>query len=227
MIENKIRHKDSKNELELNPFELAKEKNQLRFVDLFARINSLRIMFWALFALTFVTVLAFFMLLKKPLIVPYVIEVTPSGSIINYGKMASFDNEQLSDLTVKKLTTDFLNNIRRIDNDVIVIKRNWTRAYNYISSDASLILDKMFNEINPLENYKNYLVDIKIVSFLDKSDKAKEIEFVETSYSHAGAVIEKRAYRCMLTFNVVGSMANEQNPEGFYITSFVIGDIQR
>ncbi len=226
MIKNKILHPTKNNEDDKNPFELAKEKNQLREINLQNRVNSLKMMFILVSILAILILLSFFILINKPTVVPYVIEVSPSGNVINYGKMAGIDNLELSNETIKKCIFEFLYNIRRIDNDIVVIKRNWTTAYNYATKNSKKILDKMFNEINPLKNYKEYLIDIKITSYLNKSDKAKEIEFIETKYALNGAVLERKKYRCLLTFKLASNLISDLNPEGFFIDSFVIGEMK-
>lgn len=213
------------NEHEKNVYEQWLDKFQRSQINFFGRIHSLKTMIYAELALIFVLVICMFFLIQKPKVIPYVIEISDSGRVVNYGKLMSYNDYTIDPVTVKHFVTDFINNIRQVDNDSIVIKRKWNKAFDFATDKCAAILNKMYEERRPVELMDNYLVDLKIVSYLEKTRDARELEWIETYYTKTGAVAFRKRYRGLLTYKCSSNLISDKNPAGLFIDSLVIGEV--
>lgn len=214
-------------ELEKNMFQLAKNTSDARYSHLFARMQALKLMNWGLLAVIVLLLLVVFTGIKNPSIIPYLIEVNENGSVVNYGRILEYENYQIEDVMITYYLKNFIKNIRIIDNDSVVIKRNWQSAYHFSTDKCAKILNRIYNEIRPLEKMKFAFVEIEFISLLSKSEEAREIEWIETEYDHHGTAISRKRYRSLLTFVLEKTLISENNPSGFFIDSLVLGEVEQ
>ena len=213
------------NEHEKNVYEQWLDKFQRSQFNLFGRIHSLKILLYIESGLIFFLIFCLFLTVTKPKVLPYVVEISDSGRVVNYGKLLSYGDYTLDPVTVKYYVVQFIENIRQVDNDSIVIKRKWNKAFDFATDKCAAILNKMYSERRPVELMEDYLVDLKIVSYLEKASDARELEWIETYYTKTGSVAFRKRYRGLLTYKCSSELISEANPAGFFIDSLVIGEV--
>lgn len=205
-------------------FDLARITNDARWSSFFARIKALKAMNIGLLVVIVLMVFNIISLAKKPKVIPYIVEINESGRIANYGRVLQYSNTDLQPQLVQFYIENFLQSIRNIDADPVVVKRNWANAYNYCTDKAANILNRLYTERKPLDLMKNITVEIRFTSYLDKSARAKEIEWAEDTYDTNGIRIETKYYRAMLTYIVSPANVSTKNPSGFFIEALIIGE---
>ncbi len=209
-----------------NPFEKALFVWDSRVGSLITRSKNWRL--FALIALISCIVQGFvnIKLLATPKIIPYIIETAESGRVINYGKMKEYENYEIDQRVLKYYLIDFIKNIKELDNNVVVTKRKWTKAYQYVNNKGAKELTRYFKEWNPIEKAENYRSEIIINSYLDRSANTKEIELTEGIYNLQGEIVNINKYKIILTVELIkGENAEtDDNPLGIYVDKIVIGE---
>lgn len=209
---------------EKDHFELAKITSDARWSSFFARIKALKAMNIALIAVIALMAFNIVSLTKKPKVIPYIVEINESGRIANYGRVLRYNNTDLQPQLVQFYIENFLKAIRNIDADAVVVKRNWSNAYYFCTDKAAEILNRIYTERKPLDLMKTATVEIRFTSYLDKSARAKEIEWAEDYYDVNGIRVDTKYYRAMLTYLVSPENVSPKNPSGFFIESLIIGE---
>lgn len=209
---------------EKDHFELARITSDARWSSFFARIKALKFMNIALLIILGLLVFNIISISTKPKVIPYIIEINQSGRIANYGRVLQFSQNDLQGELVQYYIENFFKNIRNVDADPVVVKRNWARAYDFCTDKAANILNKIYTERKPLDMLNTTTVEIRFTSYLDKSAQAKEIEWAEDFYDSAGIRVETKHYRALLTYIVSPANVSVANPSGFFIESLIIGE---
>lgn len=161
-------------------------------------------------------------LLDDPRIVPHIIEVDKNGSVEYKGSV--YDQRfQITETHIRHHLFKFLEYVRSLSSDVVVVKRNWKAAYHYLTPSGSEILNTYAREVKPLTRYKTYRVDIKITSVLEHSQYTRQVNWIETTWSKEGKIFERSSWRGIFKYELHPVSKIEilrYNPLGFFIDAF-------
>lgn len=211
---------------ERNPFEYAKATNDARFSHLLKRMHSLKLMVYLLMGIIGALIFCCFSLITKPQVIPYVVEVNPQGRVVDYGKMINATDYQVTPIMAEHYIKKFIKNIRTVDYDPVVIKRNWNEAHAFATKKCANILNRIYTEYKPLDLVKTHTVVVKFNSYLDLGEKAKEIQWTEYVYSLSGVLESNKSLKMMLTYAVSPNLSTVDNPSGFFIDAINLGEVK-
>ncbi len=161
-------------------------------------------------------------LLEKPRELPYIVEVTNDGSVEYKGPIDKQDFT-ITETHIRHHLFKFLEYVRTLSSDIVVVKRNWRNAYYYVTSSGAEILNTYARDIDPLSRYKTVRVDMRIISVLEHSQKTRQINWIETTWSSDGKIIEEAEWRGIFKFEIHGLRESKQvqyNPLGFFVDAF-------
>ena len=152
---------------------------------------------------------------------PYVIEVETSGKVITHGEITQTAYTP-SDAVVTYQLQQWLEWVRHVPNDPVVLRSNWERAYKYVSIRGANILTAYARQTAPFAKIGKMTVTIEIASILPVSDDTFGIEWVEVIYDRLGNASPPVTYAGVFTV-LIRQPTDESlhdNPLGLYIDSF-------
>ena len=149
----------------------------------------------------------------------YVVPVDNMGHI---GEVKLLGNTyQPSKAEIGHSLGEFVKKIRSKSIDPVVMRKNWTEAYNYISVEAKAVLDEYAKETNPLSNIGKEARSVEIRNIVQRSEDTFQIAWYEKQFVK-GQLTQMRYYTGVFTITVEMPKTAAQiyeNPLGIKITS--------
>jgi type IV secretion system protein TrbF len=152
-------------------------------------------------------------------IVPWVVEVDKLGEARSVAPAdAAF---RPTDPQIAFHIARFIENVRSIPDDAIVVRENWLRAYDFTSDRGALALNEYARANDPFAVVGREQVAVEVTSVIRASAKSFRVAWVERRYRD-GALAETSRWTAILGIAVQPPRdpdALTRNPLGIFITS--------
>jgi type IV secretion system protein VirB5 len=115
----------------------------------------------------------------------------------------------------------FIENVRSIPDDAIVVRENWLRAYDFASDRGALALNEYARANDPFAVVGREQVAVEVTSVIRASAKSFRVAWVERRYRD-GALAETSRWTAILGITVQTPRdpdALTRNPLGIFVTS--------
>ena len=115
----------------------------------------------------------------------------------------------------------FIENVRSIPDDAIVVRENWLRAYDFASDRGALALNEYARANDPFAVVGREQVAVEVTSVIRASPKSFRVAWVERRYRD-GALAETSRWTAILGITVQPPRdpdALTRNPLGIFVTS--------
>jgi type IV secretory pathway TrbF-like protein len=113
----------------------------------------------------------------------------------------------------------FIEDVRSIPADPVVLRRSWLEAYNYVTDKGALALNEYARSSDPFAQVGKTQVSVEIASVIRASDDSFRIAWVERRYVD-GALAATERWSAILTVVIQPPSDAERlkkNPLGVYI----------
>ena len=152
-------------------------------------------------------------------IVPWVVEVDKLGEARSVAPAdAGFTP---SDTQIAFHLARFIENVRSIPDDPIVVRENWLRAYDFASDRGALALNEYARANDPFAMVGREQVAVEVTSVIRASPKSFRVAWIERRYRD-GALAETSRWTAILGIAVQPPRdpdALTRNPLGIFVTS--------
>ena len=152
-------------------------------------------------------------------IVPWVVEVDKLGEARSVAPAdAAF---RPADPQIAFHIARFIENVRSIPDDAIVVRENWLRAYDFASDRGALALNEYARANDPFAVVGREQVAVEVTSVIRASPKRFRVAWVERRYRD-GALAETSRWTAILGIAVQPPRdpdALTRNPLGIFVTS--------
>ncbi len=152
-------------------------------------------------------------------IVPWVVEVDKLGEARSVAPAdAAF---RPTDSQIAFHIASFIENVRSIPDDAIVVRENWLRAYDFTSDRGALALNEYARANDPFAVVGREQVAVEVTSVIRASAKSFRVAWVERRYRD-GALAETSRWTAILGIAVQPPRdpdALTRNPLGIFVTS--------
>ena len=152
-------------------------------------------------------------------IVPWVVEVDKLGEARSVAPAdAAF---RPTDPQIAFHLARFIENVRSIPDDAIVVRENWLRAYDFASDRGALALNDYARANDPFAVVGREQVAVEVTSVIRASAKSFRVAWVERRYRD-GALAETSRWTAILGITVQPPRdpdALTRNPLGIFVTS--------
>lgn len=152
-------------------------------------------------------------------IVPWVVEVDKLGEARSVAPAdAAF---RPTDPQIAFHIARFIENVRSIPDDAIVVRENWLRAYDFTSDRGALALNEYARANDPFAVVGREQVAVEVTSVIRASAKSFRVAWVERRYRD-GALAETSRWTAILGIAVQPPRdpdALTRNPLGIFVTS--------
>ena len=148
---------------------------------------------------------------------PYVVEVDTQGSARAVGP--AIEAYKPSDAQIAFHLARFIENVRSLSIDPVVVRQNWLRAYDYATDRAAVTLNEYAREHDPFAGIGRLTVAVEIASVVRASDASFQVRWLERTFEN-GAAKDERRFTGILSIVVTPPRTAEavrKNPLGIYV----------
>ena len=150
-------------------------------------------------------------------ITPYVVEVDKLGETRAVGPAIADYNP--TDAQIAYTLARFIENVRSLSIDPIVVRRNWLRAYDFTTTEAANTLNEYARENDPFSKVGQRTVAVEVTSVVRSSADSFDVRWREQTFENGSRASTAR-YSAVLTILLERPTTEEalrKNPLGIYI----------
>ena len=152
-------------------------------------------------------------------VTPYVVEVERDGAI--RAVAPAIEHYDPSDAQIASELARFIENVRGISIDPVVVKQNWLKAYDYATDRAAQTLNDYARENDPFAKIGTRSVTVEIASVVRASPSSFQLRWREKAFEN-GAVAGVTNFTAVLT--IISKPPHDAatlraNPLGIYINA--------
>jgi type IV secretion system protein TrbF len=170
--------------------------------------------------LTGVLGLAVAFLAMRPAAVPFVIEANETGEARLVGPATS--SYQPSDAQISWHLARFIEMVRSLPSDPIIVRQNWVRAYDWATEGGAQALTAMAAANDPFKNVGQTTIAVEVLSVVRASPSSFQLRWRETTYA-SGVLTHVERFTGVAAI-VLDPPATpdrlQKNPLGLYVHSF-------
>jgi len=151
---------------------------------------------------------------------PYVVEVDSRGGARAVGPAP--ESYSPSDAQIAFHLARFVENVRALSIDPVVVRQNWLRAYDYVSDRAAVTLNEYARDADPFARIGRQTVAVEMASVLRASESSFQVRWVEHVFE-GGASKETRFLTGLFSIVITPPRTVEavrKNPLGIYVHAF-------
>lgn len=150
-------------------------------------------------------------------ITPYVVEIDTLGETRAVGPaIAAYEP---TDAQIAYHLARFIENVRSLAIDPIVVRQNWLRAYDYATAQAANTLNEYARENDPFSRVGQRTVTVEVTSVVRSSGDSFDLRWREQAYEN-GTLAGTTRYTAVLSIVLQRPRTEEalrKNPLGIYV----------
>jgi type IV secretion system protein VirB5 len=152
--------------------------------------------------------------------VPYIVEVDPKGGARAVGP--ALEAYRPSDAQIAFHLARFVDNVRSLSSDPVVVRQNWLKAYDFVTDKAAITLNEYARENDPFARVGRETVSVEVASVVRASDSSFQVRWVERTFE-GGALKDTRRLTGLFSLILTPPRTVEavrKNPLGIYVHTF-------
>lgn len=150
-------------------------------------------------------------------VVPYVVEVDRLGEARSIAAVQS--DYQPTDPQIAWHLAKFVENVRGVSLDPVLVRANWLAAYDYATDKGALFLGEYASQSNPFAEIGRKTVSVQVTSVVRASDTSFQVKWRESVFER-GSLASTSEWTAILTVRVDTPKSAEvlrKNPLGLYV----------
>lgn len=150
-------------------------------------------------------------------VTPYVVEVDRFGAV--QAVAPAIQNYQPADQEIAWHLARFIEHVRGVSIDAVLVRKNWLEAYDFVTDKAAVFLNDYARTSDPFANIGTRSVSIQVTSVVRASDSSFQVKWVETAYERGGLTSTER-WTALLTLVIDPPRTADKlrkNPLGIYV----------
>jgi type IV secretion system protein TrbF len=154
---------------------------------------------------------------SRATITPYVVEVDKLGQVRAVG--AATEAYRPTDAQVAYHLARFIQNVRSLSIDPIVVRQQWLEAYDFTTERGAATLNEYARTNDPFARIGQNTVAVEISSVVRVSESSVQVRWVERTYTN-GALTNTERWTAILSLTVKQPRDEarlRKNPLGIYI----------
>ena len=152
--------------------------------------------------------------------IPYIVEVDPRGGARAVGPAA--ESYKPSDAQIAFHLARFVDNVRALSIDPVVIRQNWLKAYDFVTDRAAVTLNEYARDNDPFARVGREAVAVEVTSVVRASDSSFQVRWLERIFE-GGALKDTRRLTGLFSLVITPPKtvdAVRKNPLGIYVHTF-------
>ena len=150
-------------------------------------------------------------------VTPYVVEVDQLGTVRAVGP--AIQPYKPTDAQIAYHLAQFVQHVRSVSIDPIVVRENWLLAYDYATDRAANSLNEYARENDPFEAVGERSVAVEVTSVVRASDDSFRVAWIERAYLN-GTLAGTERWTAILTIVIQQprtAIEVRKNPIGIYV----------
>ena len=149
--------------------------------------------------------------------VPYIVEVDPRGGARAVGPAA--EAYKPNDAQIAFHLARFVDNVRALSIDPVVVRQNWLKAYDFVTDRAAVTLNEYARENDPFARVGRETVAVEVTSVVRASDSSFQVRWLERTFE-GGAFKDTKRLTGLFSIIITPPKTVEavrKNPLGIYV----------
>ena len=150
-------------------------------------------------------------------VVPYVVEVDRLGAAQSIAAVGT--EYQPTDPQIAWHLGKFIQNVRSVSLDPVLVRENWLAAYDYATDKGALFLGEYARSANPFADIGRKTVSVQVTSVVRASDTSFQVKWREALFER-GSLASTSEWTAILTTKIQTPKSAEvlrKNPLGLYV----------
>lgn len=150
--------------------------------------------------------------------IPVLINVMPSGEVVNLGEVRQTNTFQVPETAILFQARKFITNLRSVSIDGEVLYNNINECYSMITTSYEPIMTRMLRDASPFELVGRLRRTVDIESAIHITKNTYQIDWIETT-TEIGGNPRKRKMRALITIKLIppDNSFIKINPLGIFI----------
>lgn len=151
---------------------------------------------------------------------PYIVEVDPHGGARAVGPAAEVYKP--SDAQIAFHLGRFVESVRALSIDPVVVRQNWLKAYDFVTDRAAVTLNDYARDNDPFSKVGHETVAVEVTSVVRASDSSFQVRWLERVYD-GGALKDTRRLTGLFSIIITPPKTEDtvrKNPLGIYVNDF-------
>ncbi|WP_072389283.1 conjugal transfer protein TrbF [Hyphomicrobium sp. CS1BSMeth3] len=204
----------------VTPYQRAAQVWDERIGNSRVQAHNWRLMAFGCLGISIVLLVGLLWLLRSGTAVPYVVEIDTTGAARVVGPVQ--EQYRPSDAQIAFHLARFVEHVRGLSIDPVVVRQSWLKAYDYVTDKAALTLNEHARTADPFAKVGQRSVAIEVTSIVRASDSSFQVRWLERVFE-GGATRETRAFTGFFSIVVSPPRTAERiakNPLGIYVHAF-------
>lgn len=212
-----------KEEIE-TPYMRAKKEWDQRIGTSLVQARNWRMAFFASSALVALLLYGFVNLSLQRKVIPVLVHVKGSGEATFGGALQSEAYEP-KEREMKFFLWEVIQNLRTVPYDRVIFRRNWEKAYAFLTSSAASINNELSNKENgalEMVGEKTVLTELISINRIGETGSF-QVRWTETVFSETGKALDNYIMNGVFSTEIIEPETEEEvrgNPLGIYINNF-------
>jgi type IV secretion system protein VirB5 len=151
---------------------------------------------------------------------PYIVEVDPRGGARAVGPAA--EAYKPSDAQIAFHLARFVDNVRSLSIDPVVVRQNWLKAYDFVTDRAAVTLNEYARNNDPFAKVGRETIAVEVTSVVRASQSSFQVRWLERSFE-GGALKDTKHLTGLFSMVITPPRTAERvakNPLGIYVHAF-------
>lgn len=201
----------------VTPYQAAAQAWDQRIGNARVQAKNWRIMAFGCLALALLMAGGLLWRSAQSIVTPFVVEVDNAGQVRAVGEAAT--PYKPTDAQIAYHLARFVNDVRSLSIDPIVVRQNWLEAYDYATDRGAATLNDYARTNDPFARIGQNFVAVEVTSVVRASDNSFQVRWVERSYA-SGAPSGTQRWTAVLSIVLQPPRTEERlrrNPLGIYV----------
>ena len=204
----------------VTPYQKAAQKWDERIGSARVQAANWRLMALGSLALSLIMAAVLLWLGRSGSAVPYVVEIDRQGGARPVGPAA--EAYKPADAQIAFHLARFVENVRSISIDPVVVRQNWLKAYDFVTDRAAVTLNEYARENDPFAKVGRQTIAVEVTSVVRASDSSFQIRWLERTFE-GGAPVASNRLTGIFSIVITAPRTVElvrKNPLGIYVHAF-------
>jgi len=150
-------------------------------------------------------------------VVPYVVEVDRLGEARAVSRAEA--DYQPTDPQIAYQLARFIENVRGVSLDPVLMRRNWLQAYDFTSGRGAIFLGEYARARQPFARIGEQTASVQVTSVLRASNRSFQVKWTESEYERGSQVGSSRWTAILTIVTKVPRTGDDlrRNPLGIYV----------
>lgn len=204
----------------VTPYQKAAQAWDERIGSARVQAHNWRLMALGSLALSLILAAILLWLGRSASTTPYIVEVDPRGGARAVGPAAEVYKP--SDAQIAFHLARFVDNVRSLSIDPVVVRQNWLKAYDFVTDRAAVTLNEYARDNDPFAKVGRETVATEVTSVVRATDASFQVRWLERVFE-GGALKETKRLTGLFSIIITPPKSVEavrKNPLGIYVHTF-------